>query len=882
MRFRKVAVLRGPNIWANSPVIEAWVELGPLKDTASNAVPGLNDRLKSWLPTMIEHECSEGHRGGFFVRLDEGTYPAHILEHVTLELQCLAGTPVGYGRARVTSEEGVYRVVFKYQEEAVGLACLEAARELILAALEDRPFDVAAEVQRLRDLAREERPGLSTGALIAAARGRNIPYRRLGSECLIQLGHGALQRRISATETDRTGAIATSIAGDKELTRQLLLAVGVPVPDGRPVVGADDAWDAAEELGLPVVIKPRGSDYGRNVSLGLKTRAEVVEAYEAAAVEKNGVLVERHMPGDSFRLLVVGDRVVAASRRHPTHVVGDGRSTVAELVARANEDPRRGDDFTAPLRKIPLDVFALQSLVEHGYSPESVPPARSHVRLRRKVNHVYGATDVDVTDGVHPEVSARAVEAVRVIGLDVAGIDVIAGDIGRPLEETGGVVLEVNPSPGLRMHLEPAEGAPRPVAEAIIDTLFPLEEDGRIPIVAVTGVNGKTTTTRLIAHVVRGAGKTVGMTCTDGIYIGDRRIKVGDCSGPRSARAILLNPKVEAAVFECARGGILREGLGFDRCKVAVVMNIGEGDHLGMAEMHTAEDLIKVKRVPVDVVLPDGYAVLKADDPLVARMAEFCKGKVIFFARDPSDPVLSAHLGAGGRAASVRDGAIVLAVGPCEEVLARLDDVPLTCGGRVAFQVENALAAAAACWGLGLPIEAIRAGLATFESDPDRTPGRFNVLTANGATVIVDFGHNPSAMQVLVESLSAFPDGRRTVVLSADGDRGDPAITRQARILADAFDEVILYEEAARMRGRAEGEIFDLLRLGLDEGSRATKVREVHGEEAAIASALDALQPGDVLLILLDAVETSLPFIRDRLARKSVAMTGTLTVTSTT
>ncbi len=833
MRFRKVAILRGPNIWANSPVIEAWVELGPLKDTASNAVPGFNDRLKSWLPTMIEHECSEGHRGGFFVRLDEGTYPAHILEHVTLELQNLAGTPVGYGRARVTSEEGVYRVVFKYQEEAVGVACLEAARELILAALEDRPFDVPAEVQRLRDLVRDEHPGPSTGALIAAAKGRNIPCRRLGSGCLIQLGHGALQRRISATETDRTGAIASSIARDKELSRQLLGAVGVPVPDGRPVVGADDAWAAAEELGLPVVIKPRGSDHVLKVALGLETRDEVVAAYEAAAVGQDGVLVERQVPGESFRLLVVGDRVVGASRREPTHVLGDGRPSVAKSAAGTNGPARRGDNSTTPLRR------------------------------------------------VHLEVAARAVEAVRVVGLEVAGVDVITVDIGRPLEETGGVILGVDPSPDLRMHLEPGEGPSRPVAEAILDTLFPPGEDGRIPIVAVTGVNGKTTTTRLVAHVVRGTGMMVGMTCTDGIYIGDRRLEVGDCSGPRSARAILLNPKVEAAVLECARGGILREGLGFDRCKVAVVMNIGEGDHLGLAELHTAEDLIKVKRVPVDVVLPDGYAVLKADDPLVAGMAEFCKGKVIFFARDPSDPVVSAHRRAGGRAAFVRDGAMVLAEGPREEILARLADVPLTFGGRVAFQVENALAAAAACWGLGLPHETIRAGLASFDSDPDRTPGRFNVLTADGATIILDFGHNPSAMQMLVESLSAFPGGRRTLVLSAAGDRSDSVIVRQARILADAFDEVILYDEASLKRGRDEGEINDLLRRGLADGSRVSEVQEVHGELAAIAKALDHVQPGDLLLILLDDVEVSLPFVREHLARKAAVRTERLAVIST-
>jgi cyanophycin synthetase len=868
MQFRKVRALRGPNIWANSPVIEAWVDLGPLKDTASNAVPGFNDRLKSWLPTMIEHECSEGHRGGFFVRLDEGTYPAHILEHVTLELQNLAGTPVGYGRARVTSEEGVYRVVFKYREEAVGRACLDTARELVLAALEDRPFDVAAEVQRLRDLARRELPGVGTGALIAAAKERGIPCRRLDAECLIQLGYGAKQRRISASETDRTGAIATAIASDKELTRQLLDAVGVPVPEGQPVESAEEAWEAAQELGLPVVVKPRASDYGRHVELRLTTREEVVEAYHAAAQEGNGVLVERMVPGDTYRLLVVGGKVVAAVRRDPTHVVGDGRSTVAELIDRSNADPRRGEDFTSPLRKIPLDEFALAALAEQGYSPEHVAPAGHRVALRRKVNHVYGSTDADVTDDVHPEVAARAAEAVRMVGLDVAGLDVIARDIGRPLEEQGGVVLEINPSPGLRMHLEPAEGKPRPVAEAILDSLFPDGQAGRIPIAAITGVNGKTTVTRLIGHIARAFWSVVGMTCTDGIYVGARRIEAGDCSGPKSARAILLNPMVEAAVFECARGGILREGLGFDKCDVAVVTNIGAGDHLGMDEIHTPEDVIKVKRVPVDVVLPTGYAVLNAADPLVARMAEYCRGGVIYFARDASEAVLAAHRAAGGRAAFARDGLLVLAEGAAEHVLIDLADVPLTRGGRVGFQVENTLAAAAAAWGLGIPFDTVRAALATFESAPDRTPGRFNVIEHEGATIVVDFGHNPSALESLAGSLAAFPGARRTVVLSADGDRRDEVIVRQAEILADAFDRVILYEEGVRMRGRADGEIFELLRRGLAAGRRVSETREVQGEEAAIAHAIGELEPGDFLLVLLDAVETSLPFIQSQLARK--------------
>jgi cyanophycin synthetase len=796
MHFRKVAALRGPNLWANSPVIEAWVDLGPLKDTASNSVPGFNDRLKAWLPTMIEHECSEGHRGGFFSRLDDGTYPAHILEHVTLELQSLAGMPVGYGRARMTSEEGVYRVVFKYRDEAVGRACLETARELVLAALEGRPFDAEAEVRRLRELVERVRPDAGTAVLIAAAKARGIPHLRLDQGGLIQLGHGANQRRLRSAETDRTGAIATAIARDKVLARQMLRDAGVPVPEGRPVDDADDAWAAAEELGVPVVVRRRGLDRGHEAATGLTTREQVVAAYEAAG-ERGGVLVERQAPGDVYRLLVVGGRLVAAARRDPSR-------------------------------------------------PGGV---------------------VDVTDEVHPDVAARALDAARVVGLELAGVGVVAAEIGRPLEGQWGVVADVDPCPDLGMHLGPAEGAGRPVAEAVLETLFPGVGDGRIPIVAVTGVNGKTIVAQLVAHVLRTTNKVVGLACSDGAYVDGRRIEAGDRAGAGGARSALLNPRVEAAVLECGQAGIFREGLGFDRCKVAVVTNIGEGDHLGLHEMHTAEDLVKVKRTPVDVVLPDGFAVLKADDPLVAPMIQYGRGRTIYFARDAEDPVLARHREGGGRASFVRDNAIVLAEGPRETPLADLSDIPLTRGGRIPFQVENALAAAAACWGLGLPFDAIRDGLASFEPAPGQLPGRFEVLEADGATVVVDSARNPSAMGALLESLAAFPSRRRTVVLPADGGLGDEALARRAEGLAAAFDRVILFEDGARLNGRASEDVFGPLRRGLSAGPRAVEVREMQAEDAAIAEALDGLEPGDFLLILTDAVGASSTTVHNSLGQ---------------
>jgi cyanophycin synthetase len=865
MEFRRILALRGPNMWANFPVLEAWVDLGVLKDSPSDEIPGFNDRLMSWLPTMIEHRCSIGERGGFFQRLRRGTYQAHILEHVTLELQELIGMPVGYGRAREMSEDGVYKVVVQYREEEVARACLHTARELCLAAVYDRPFNVAAEVAKLRDLAHRVQLGPSTASIVAAAKARGIPSRRLNSGSLVQLGQGAKQRRILTAETDRTGAIAELIAQDKDLTRTLLRAVGVPVPEGRPVADAEDAWAAAHEIDAPVVVKPRFGNQGRGVATNLTTREQVMAAFDNAREEGDEVVVERYAPGDDYRVLVVGERVVAAARRDPALVVGDGRRTIAELVEEVNRDPRRADYHAMALSKIVLDPIALGVLEEQGYQPDSVPPAGARVLIRRNANLSTGGTAIDVTDKVHPDVAARAVDAARVVGLDIAGIDLVVRDINRPMEEQGGIVVEVNAGPGLRMHLHPSAGQPRPVGQAIVDMMFPAGEDGRIPLVAITGVNGKTTTTRLIAHLFRATGKTIGMTCSDGIYIDGRRIEAGDCSGPQSARAVLLNPKVEAAVLECARGGILREGLGFDNCDVAVVTNIGEGDHLGLSGIETLEKLALVKRTIVDVVLPKGSAVLKADDPLVAEMAPKCPGSVIFFCRDGELAVVREARARGGRAVIVRDDHIVLAEGVRETVLAALASVPLTYHGRVAFQVENVLAAAAAAWSMGISLDVIRMALATFAGDTQQAPGRFNVLEANGATVIVDYGHNPSALAALIEALEVFPHTRRSIVFSAEGDRRDEHILRQMELVGEAFDTVILYEYPDR-RGRAEGEILALLHQGLVTGTRVSETLTVADEPAAIALALQMLEPGDLLVIQAKEIDDVLADVTRALA----------------
>ncbi len=616
---------------------------------------------------------------------------------------------------------------------------------------------------------------------------------------------------------------------------------------------------------MPVVVKPQYGNQGRGVVTNLITREQVLAAYAAAHEESSRILVEKFAPGDDYRILVVGDKMVAAARREPAHVMGDGCSTIRQLVDEVNADPRRSDDHATVLTKIKLDPIALALLAEQGFTPESVPQVLTRVLIRRNANLSTGGTAADVTDRVHPEVAERAVEAAKMIGLDIAGVDIVVEDISRPLECQNGVIVEVNAGPGLRMHIQPSSGTPRNVGEAIVDSLFPADQTGRIPVVAVTGVNGKTTTTRFIAHILRSLGKKVGMTCTDGIFINDRRIEAGDCSGPLSAQAVLANPMVDAAVLETARGGILRAGLGFDRCDVAVVTNIGEGDHLGLSDIETVEKLAVVKRTIVDALAPDGTAVLKANDPLVAAMARGCRSSVIFFALRGDEPMIVSHRRVGGRAVFVRNETVIVAEGDVEIPLVALANVPLAHGGRIAFQVENCLASAAAAWALGISRDAIRAGLESFAADLEKVPGRFNLLEIGGATVIVDYGHNVSALSALIEAIEQFPQERRTVVYSAAGDRRDCDMIRQGELLGDAFDRVILYEDHY-LRGRAEGEIMRLFCQGLDHGQRATDVQQFKGNIRAIESALRHVRPGELLVVQADKIDETMEFLHKFLA----------------
>ena len=867
MEFRSLKAYRGPNVWGPHLVIEATLVHSDLPYPLSNQLPGFADRLLAWLPDLAAHTHAKSPDTPLGQRLAQGVHVAHVVERVAIELQSQAGTVLSFSRTAEGDDPGTTRVIFQYEEEDFGKAVALAALDVVSAAIDGREFDLHATVEKLRELNYDISLGPSTRSIVQAAVARGVPFKRMNAGSLVLLGWGVKQRRILTAETDHTPAVAEYIAQNKELTRELLAAIGVPTPLGRAVRDAEDAWAAAQEIGLPVVVKPQFGNHGRGVTTNLWTKAEVLAAFEAAerTSATRAVIVERYATGSDYRLLVIGDRLVAAALREPPFVIGDGKHTIRQLVEIINRDPRRSKDHATVLTHIRLCEIATAVLAGQGFNFDAVPAEGVKVFIRNNANLSVGGTAADVTDRVHPEVAARAVEAAQMIGLDVAGIDIIAQDISRPLEEQGGVILEVNAGPGLRMHLGPSSGKPQPVGEAIAAMMFPDGETGRIPVVTVTGVNGKTTTTRFIAHIVRCTGKRVGYTCTDGIYLDERRIDTGDCSGPVSAHMILSNPVVEAAVLETARGGILRAGLGFDRCDVAVVTNIGEGDHLGLGGIDTLEELARVKRVIVENVGRHGFGVLKADDPHTADMAAHCGGRVIFFCQDAEHPVIVRHRQSGGRAVIVRQGTLMLAEGDVEIPLAALVNVPLTHGGRFGFQIENALASAAAAWGLGLSRDLIRLGLETFGCDLEQSPGRFNLLEVGGATVIVDYGHNPSALEALIEAIEQFPPSRRTVVYTAAGDRRDCDMIRQGEQLGDAFDRVILYEDHY-VRGRSEGEITRLIRQGLATGSRLSEVVEIKGAINAVESALKGVVPGDLLLVQADEVDETVDFIKRYLA----------------
>ena len=736
IKFLRVMYLAGPNIWTYRPALEAWVDIGAFEAQPSNTLPGFVERLLALLPGLAVHRCGIGEPGGFVQRLNEGTWMGHILEHVTLELQNQVGMRTGFGKARETSQKGVYKVVVRSRDEKTSRACLDTARELLLAAVENQPFDLLARLDPLRDLADAQFLGPSTACIVDGATERGIPSIRLCAGNLVQLGHGAKSRRIWTAETDLSSAIAEGICSDKDLTKSLLAACGIPVPQGRPVINAEDAWEAAQDIGLPVVVKPADANHGRGVYVDLSTEDEVKTSYARALVHSDTVIVERFIPGNEHRLLVVGNQVVAAARGESAWVTADGQSTIDELTEQQiNSDPRRGRGEDFPLNTVTFGQGSanIYELARRGYTPESIPPAGQRVLIQRNGNVAF-----DVTDQVHPSVAKMAALAARVVGLDIAGIDLVVEDISRPLVykprrlansdapdapgEQRGAIVEINAGPGLLMHLKPATGTPQPVGRAIVDHLFADNETGRIPIVGVTGSKGKTTVARLIGRMLNLTGRHVGLACSDGLFFDRRPAKTDDCANRASGHRVLITRSVEAAVIENGMRTILGEGLAYDRCSVGVVTNIKEDDLRsdGAAEFYieTVAQLANIYRTQVDLVLGSGVSVLNGNDPNVAELAALCDGDVIFFSVAADIEIVKSHLAKNGRAVLVRDGRIVLASGSDAVVLSDLKFVALITNATPTYQTENVLAAVAAAWALGVSRELIRAVIETF--DPKR------------------------------------------------------------------------------------------------------------------------------------------------------------------
>ncbi|TMB56213.1 MAG: cyanophycin synthetase, partial [Chloroflexi bacterium] len=853
MTIVETRVFRGPNYWSYDPTIKMVVDLGVLEAFPTNTLPGFTDALLELLPGVGQHSCSTGKAGGFTRRLREGTWLGHVAEHVALQLQRDAGTEVGRGKTRGTGEPGRYNVVYSYAEESVGLAAGRLAVRIVNNLVEPDPtFGFAVEFEGLVRLAERAALGPSTQAILDEANLRDIPWIRLNQQSLVQLGHGVYQKRIRATITSQTSSLGVDIASDKKLTNQLLAGTGVPVPRSEVVRNVDEAAAAAARIGFPVAVKPVDGNHGRGVILNLADDAAVRAAYDMARAESRngGVVVETFLVGNDYRCLVIGGVLRAVAQRIPAHIEGDGTHTLNELVELTNADPRRGIGHERVLTRIGLDGESIEYAREQGFELGDLVPAGQRVYLKRTGNMSTGGISIDRTDEIHPENAEIAELAAKVVGLDLAGIDFICPDISLPVRQTGGGIVEVNAAPGFRMHTHPTEGEAQYVAKPVIDMLFPPGSPSRIPILAVTGSNGKTTTARMIAHILKGMGRKVGVTSTDGIMVDGRLIRRGDMSGPRSASTVLQNPNVEMAVFEVARGGILRAGLGYDRNDVAVVLNV-TGDHLGIGGITSMRQLAAVKQVVVEAVPRDGTAVLNADDPLVAAMGRHCSGSVIYFSMDPGNEVIRRQASRGRRAVTIEAGhngeMIVLQHGRKSMPLVWTHLLPATFEGRARMNVQNALAAAGAAWAAGAHLHDIRQGLRTFSTSYFMAPGRLNMFELDGYRVIVDYAHNPPAVAALGEfvDLLAEPSaggrrplvtGRRIGVMATAGDRRDEDIVELGRIAAHHFDAIIIREDANN-RGRRRGATASLMergvQAGIAEGGRTSSVETVLDEMEA-------------------------------------------------
>ena len=867
MRILKIQTLRGPNYWSirYHKLIIMRLDLEELVEKPSHQIPGFYEGLIKALPSLEEHFCSPGYRGGFLMRVREGTMLGHIVEHVALELQELAGMPVGFGRTRETATPGVYQVVFEYIDEQVGRYAARAAVRLCQSIVDNGSYpqeELEQDLRDLKDLYRDAALGPSTEAIVKEAEAKGIPWMLLGTRFLLQLGYGVYQKRIQATMTAHTGILGVELACDKEGTKRILADAGVPVPRGTVINFLNELEEAILGVGgYPIVIKPLDGNHGRGITIDIRTIDEAESAYDAAKLVSRSVIVERFYQGFDHRVLVVNGKVVAVAERMPAHVVGDGESSIEQLIDITNQDPHRGEGHDNVLTRIELDRTSYQLLERQGYTLETVLPNGEICYLRATANLSTGGVAVDRTDDIHPENVWLAQRVSKIIGLDIAGIDIVTPDISRPLREVDGVIVEVNAAPGFRMHVSPSRGIPRNVAGAVLDMLFPPEKLSRVPILAVTGTNGKTTTTRLLAHIFKQTDQTVGFTTTDGTYIGDYLVEPGDNTGPQSAQLILQDPTVEVAVLEAARGGILRSGLGFDASDVGIVLNVA-ADHLGIGDIETVDQLAHLKSVVVETVLPKGYAVLNADDHRVAAMSKRVKSQIAYFTMNPENQLVLNHIQQGGLAAVYENGYLSILKGDWTLRIEQAVNVPLTMEGRAPFMIANALAASLAAFAQGVQIEQIRAGLTTFRASVSQTPGRMNLFNLGSYHALVDYAHNPHSYQALGDFIRNWP-GEHIGVIGGPGDRRDEDFITLGKLSADIFDRIFVKEDDDT-RGRPRGEAAALIAKGIMKAKPGCHFETILDETQAINTALDSAPSGSLVVFLPESVNRAISLIEAR------------------
>lgn len=863
MKIREVNAMRGPNYWSvkRHKLIVMVLDLEDMEERPSNKVPGFSDRIRTMFPGMYDHRCSIGEPGGFFQRIESGTWMGHIIEHIALEIQNLAGMEVGFGRTRGYGEKGVYNVVFDYEEEAVGRFAAKAAFDICNALIEDKPYDLLSDIQRMREIREAVRLGPSTGSIIHEAEIRGIPWIRLNQHSLCQLGYGENQKRIRATITSETSSIGVELAGNKEETKFLLEQSEVPVPKGQIIRNESSLDEACQRVGFPLVVKPIDGNHGRGITVNITSLEEATVAFHAAKRVSNSVIIERFVTGVDYRLLVINHRFVAAALRTPAHVIGDGKASIQELIDVVNADPRRGYGHEKILTQITINDLTLGLIKAKGYELSSVLAQHEMLVLKDTANLSTGGTAEDVTDFVHPANIAMAERISRIINLDICGIDIMTSDISQPLKETGGAVLEVNAGPGFRMHLAPAKGLPRNVAAPVIEKLFPKGSNGKIPIVAVTGTNGKTTTTRLIAHMMKMQGFRVGYTTTDGVYIQNRLLLQGDCTGPNSAEFVLKDPTVNFAVLECARGGLLRAGLGFKNCNVAVVTNIAP-DHLGLKGIHTIEQLAKVKGVVPETVLSDGHAILNADDDLVYEMRRGLLCNVALFSMNENNPRILALQRKGGITAVYENGYVTLCRGEWKMRVMQAHEIPITYGGKAEFMIQNVLPAIIAANLQGASIEDMKAGLSTFIPSPNQTPGRLNLFEFKKFTVLLDFAHNAAGMRALKKFTDTLEGTVKVGLIAGIGDRREQDNNDIGSVAAEMFDEIIIRQDK-NLRGKTDQEIIRMLEDGIKKIDPKKPVKVIPNEREAITYAIENAKDGSLIVLCSDIIPEALNLVKE-------------------